>query len=114
MKKSLAGLALGLIVLALATPSFGQSQPRVNQTSATREAAIHECSVRASKYQNAGEETHQLGVLRPSAAPTDQGASTDGRQTASAADQFDIVSPWSPSERVYWTCMVEHGQHLFD
>jgi hypothetical protein len=89
MKKSLAGLALGLTVAALATPSFGQSQSRETQTSAAREAAIHECSVRASKYQNT-------------------------RQTASSANPLDTVLPWGPFERVYGTCMVEHGQHLLD
>src|SRR6266851_195618 len=114
MKKSLAGLALGLTVAALATPSFGQSQSRGNQTSAAREAAIHECSVRASKYQNASEETHQLVVSRPSAGPGDKGASTVGGQTAPAANQLDTVAPWSPSQRVYGTCMAEHGQHLLD
>jgi gas vesicle protein len=101
IKKSLTGPALGLIIAALATPSFAQSQSRENQTSIAREAAIHECSMRASKYQTSG-------------GRADQGASTDGRQTAPAANQRDIVAPWSPFERVYWTCMVEHGQHLLD
>src|SRR5713226_8488182 len=115
MKKSLAaGLAIGLTLGALAAPSFGQSQARGNQTSAAREAAIHECSVRASKYQNASEETHQLVVSRASAAPGGQGASTVGGKTAPAANQLDTVSPWSPSQRVYGTCMAEHGQHLLD
>ena len=87
MKKSLAaGLAIGLTLGALAAPSFGQSQARGNQTSAAREAAIHECSVRASKYQNA-------------------------RQTPPAANPLDTVLPWGPFERVYGTCMAEHGQH---
>ena len=90
MKKSLAGLALGLAVAALATPSFGQSQSRANQTSAARETAVHECSVRASKFQNASD------------------------QTAPAANQLNTVSPWSPFERVYGTCMAEHNQHLLD
>ena len=90
MKKSLAGLALGLGVAALATPSFGQNQSRANQTTAAREAAIHECSVRASKFQNASD------------------------QTAPAASQLNTVSPWSAFERVYGTCMAEHNQHLLD
>jgi hypothetical protein len=87
MKKSLAGLALGLTVVALATPSFGQSQSRENQTSAARSAAIHECSVRASKY---------------------------GRPAAPAANPLDTVSPWSPFQMVYGTCMAEYGQELLD
>ena len=90
MKNSLAGLALGLGVAALATPGFGQNQSRANQTTAAREAAIHECSVRASKFQDASD------------------------QTAHPASQLNTVSPWSPSERVYGTCMAEHNQHLLD
>jgi hypothetical protein len=90
MKQFLAGLALGLAIAALATPGFGQSQSRDNQTGAAKEAAIHECSVRASKYRNASD------------------------QTARAVNPVDTVSPWSPFDRVYGTCMAEHGQHLLD
>jgi hypothetical protein len=106
-KKSLAGLALGLTLAALATPSFGQTQSTEHQASAARDAAIHECSVRASKYKNAGEE-------RPLAGAGDQGARTVGRQAAPAANPLDTVAPWSPFEMVYGTCMAEHGQHLLD
>jgi len=107
MKKSLAGLALGLTLAALATPSFGQGQSTEHQASAARDAAIHECSVRASKYKNAGEE-------RPSAGAGDQGASIVGGQATPAANPLDTVAPWSPFEMVYGTCMAEHGQHLLD
>jgi hypothetical protein len=86
MKKSLPWLAFGLTVVALATPSFGQSQSRENQTGAARNAAIH-CSVRASKY---------------------------GGPAAPAANPLDTVSPSSPFQMVYGTCMAEHGQHLLD
>ena len=62
MKKTLAGLALGLTVAAVVTPGFGQSESRVNQTSAAREAAIHECSVKASKYSMSSWQSTQLEV----------------------------------------------------
>jgi hypothetical protein len=48
VNNSLAALALGLAVTAFASPSFAQESE--THISAARAAAIHECSVRASRY----------------------------------------------------------------
>ena len=45
---SVPALALGLALVALASPSFAQRSE--DHMSAARAAAMHECSVRASKY----------------------------------------------------------------
>jgi hypothetical protein len=58
-KKGLAGLALGLTVAALATPSFAQM--REDRGSAARSKAIHDCSVQSVKqHPNYTDETGQI------------------------------------------------------
>ena len=47
VNNGLAALVLGLAVTAFASPSSAQSEEHI---SAARAAAVHECSVRASKY----------------------------------------------------------------
>ena len=60
LKRHLVGLALGLAVAGLASPSFAQRAE--NRTNAARDAATHECSVEASKYSNTSMQTTQFAV----------------------------------------------------
>jgi hypothetical protein len=60
MKRTLAGLALGLAVAGLASPSFAQRSE--NRTDRARDAAIHDCSVKASKWSNTMWQTQQFTV----------------------------------------------------
>jgi hypothetical protein len=59
-KNTLAALALGLAVAGLASPSFGQRAENPNNTA--RDTAIHECSVKASKWSNTMWQTQQFVV----------------------------------------------------
>jgi len=62
MNKNSVGLALGLTVAALATPSFGKSRSKEQQTIEARAAAIHECSDKAAKYKMNTWQTTQFAI----------------------------------------------------
>jgi hypothetical protein len=59
-KSALAGLALGLAVAGLASPSFAQRTEDRND--AARDAAVHECSVKAQRWSNTMWQTTQFAV----------------------------------------------------
>jgi hypothetical protein len=54
-------MVLGLSVVALPTPSFAQAREHRNNTNA-RDAAIHDCSMKASKWSNTMWQTQQFVV----------------------------------------------------
>ena len=59
IKRTLAGLALGLAIAAAASPSLGR--PADNwDTNSARDAAIHDCSMAASKWSNTMWQTSQF------------------------------------------------------
>jgi hypothetical protein len=58
----LAALALGLIVISVASPSFAQRS--VENISAARAAAIHECSGASDKYRQETWGDTQFDVYR--------------------------------------------------
>jgi hypothetical protein len=60
MKRALTGLALGLAIAGLASPSFAQRSE--NRTDPARDAAIHDCSVKASKWSNTMWQTSQFAA----------------------------------------------------
>jgi hypothetical protein len=55
-------MVLGLSVAALTTPSFAQAQRSEFRSNAARDAAIHDCSVKASKHSNGAEQTMQFAA----------------------------------------------------
>jgi hypothetical protein len=59
IKRTLAGLALGLAIAASASPSFARTADKGNSDSA-RDAAIHDCSMQASKWSNTMWQTGQF------------------------------------------------------
>ena len=60
--KHLIGLMIGVAAIALATPASAQT--RQDRLSARQRAAIHDCSVRASKYKDYAEENEHLFTFR--------------------------------------------------
>ena len=59
-KNTLATLALGLMIAGSATPSFAQRAD--HHSAAARDAAVHDCSVKASKWSNTMWQTQQFTV----------------------------------------------------
>ncbi len=59
-KRTLLGLALALAAAASATPSSAQAPMHPWAQHASKQAAIHDCSVRAGKFSNITNETDQI------------------------------------------------------
>ena len=59
-KNALATLAAGLMVVGATTSAFAQKAD--HRDNAARDAAIHECSVKASKWSNTMWQTQQFAV----------------------------------------------------
>lgn len=60
MKRTLAALAFWLAVTGLASPSLAQRTENPND--AARDAAIHDCSVKAQKWSNTMWQTTQFSA----------------------------------------------------
>jgi hypothetical protein len=58
----LIGLMIGVAAIALATPASAQT--RQDRLSAGQRAAIHDCSVRASKYKDHSDENEHMFTFR--------------------------------------------------
>ena len=59
-RNTLTAIALALAIAGAATPSFAQRSDRRGNTG--RDAAIHHCSVKASKWSNEQWQTYQFAV----------------------------------------------------
>jgi hypothetical protein len=59
-RKTLTAIALGLAIASAATPSFAQRAD--HRGAPARDAAIHDCSVQASKWSNTMWQTEQFAV----------------------------------------------------
>ena len=59
IRKTPIAIALGLVIAGSATPSFAQ---RSDHGGAARDAAIRDCSVKASQWSNGGWQTQQFAA----------------------------------------------------
>jgi hypothetical protein len=59
-RKTLTAIAVGLAIASSATPGFAQRSDHRGDTA--RDAAIHDCSVKASKWSNTMWQTQQFTV----------------------------------------------------
>jgi hypothetical protein len=57
LKRTMAGLAFAVGIVALASPSSAQTAPSSRNSEAE---AVHDCSARASKFPNDTNETNQI------------------------------------------------------
>jgi hypothetical protein len=60
IRKTLTTIALGLAIAGSATPGFAQRSDY--RSNAARDAAIHDCNMKASKYSNGAEQTRQFAA----------------------------------------------------
>ncbi|HEY7247414.1 MAG TPA: hypothetical protein VH678_26380 [Xanthobacteraceae bacterium] len=60
VKQIFAGVALAVAATALATPSSAQAPMHPRAERASKQAAIHDCSLRAGKINNTTDETRRI------------------------------------------------------
>jgi aspartate ammonia-lyase len=60
VRKTLSAIALGLVIAGSAIPGFAQRSDY--RSNASRDAAVRDCSMKASKHSNGAEQTTQFAV----------------------------------------------------
>jgi hypothetical protein len=60
IRKTVTAIAFGLAIAGSATPGFAQRSD--HRGNAARDAAIHDCSVKASTWSNGGWQTQQFAA----------------------------------------------------